>query len=366
MNTRTLLAVCLCALGAWGGAARADDPHVEIFGTIVSLRSNILAIRPSLRPKMTRVSFGDKTDIIAAERASASVLKPGMRVAMGGSYSEQDGFSLRWAEAADKPMGRLKQKSVGIQNNKEQGFAFAMGTLKSVQPFVFVDDAGKEFTAKTDNLRGVWHDSVGDRNELLIGVRVFIVGKVAPDGVIQAESISPDKDYARAGTMFGTILSVKGDTIEVRPRYTEDTLPVVMPKTCTLLRQNDVDPDSIKVGDSMTFWGMPKRGTPQDVLAIALMLGKNRYPASQGDAGGVFVTGKLAALEPSVKLTSADGKSYNIIIPAQMPVVRLEKITEGDLKPGAQVMLVLSRRPDGSFQTTTVVINASPWVGYGG
>jgi hypothetical protein len=352
-----------------GGTPCSRTLADAINGTIVSIRGNILAVRPSLRPRLARVSFGEKTVIFAYERTTLSVLKPGMRVAVGGRYSKEEGLHARWIEAAEKPVGYLAQKSSGLQV-EDGGWARGVGTLKSVQPFVFRDDAGKVFTAKLDDLRGVWHDFLTDRNGLLIGTRISAEGKLAPDGVLQAASITPDRNYAKAGTMFGEILAVRGETLEVRPRYTSDTLPITFGKNCILLRQISLDPDSIKIGDKVTFWGQQHNhpwDSPRssDLLATALLVGKHRYPASEGQEGGVFLTGRVASIDP-VKLTLPNGRTINVIIPGQMPIARLDAIRPGDLKPGRQVMLVLSRRPDGRFQTSHVILDAAPYVGYGG
>jgi hypothetical protein len=345
--------------------AQAD----EINGTIVSIRGNILAVRPSLRPRLARVSFGEKTVLFAYERTTLSVLKPGMRVALSGRYSQEEGLHARWIEAAERPIGYLAQRSKGLQV-ENGGWARGVGTLRSVEPFVFRDDAGKEFTAKLDELQGVWHDFLTDRSGLLIGTRISAEGTLAPDGVLQAASITPDRNYAKAGTMFGEILAVRGETLEIRPRYTSDTLPVTFGKRCILLRQVSLDPDSIKVGDKVTFWGQQHNhpwDSPKspDLLATALLVGKNRYPASEGQEGGVFLTGRLASIDP-VRLTQPNGRTLHVIIPGQMPIARLDAIRPGDLKPGRQVMLVLSRRPDGRFQTSHVILDAAPYVGYGG
>src|SRR4028118_1963672 len=197
-------------------------------GTVVSLRGNILVIRPALRPKQERVAFDDRTEITSYSRTDKSRLKPGQRIGVGGSYNEKEGVSVRWIEYSETPLAHLKEKSEGMTIEKTQGWASGRGTLKSVQPFVFVDDKGEEFTFPLDKLRGVWQVQVGDRNTLLIGTRAFIAGTAAPDGVISAKSIQPERSISPTGTMFGRILSIKGRMLQIRPRYTSDTLKVTL------------------------------------------------------------------------------------------------------------------------------------------
>jgi hypothetical protein len=363
-----LLASAMVRAGAQGGQ---DSQDVEMMGTIVSIRGGILVLRPSLRPVLTRFSVGPKTAVFSFERSSIGALKPGLRIRMGGRYSKEGGFHPFFLEAAEPQLGSLTEHSNGLKDAQEGGFVMITGNLKSVQPFVFTDDEGKEYTAKIENLRGVFHDVPSDPSQLLIGVRVRIVGKRAPDGVVQASRISPDRNFSATGSMFGEILGMQGNTLQIRPRYTTDTLQVVCPPGCDLMRQITIDPDTIKVGDTVTFWGQ-QRNHPgdqprsTDLLATALILGERRYPKAEGDEGGVFLTGKIASLEPSVKLALRSGEVINVIIPAQMPVARLEPIRASDLKSGTQAMLVLTRRPDGSFVATHVILDASPWVGYGG
>lgn len=371
------IALCLSLIALVSGRIGAQTPpqqaaeETEMMGTIVSIRGNILVLRPSLRPVLTRFSFGPKTAIFSFERSSLTALKPGMRLQMGGRYSKADGFRPFFIEAAEPQLGNLARRSTGFADAKEGEFLMTTGNLKSVQPFVFTDDEGKEYAAKLDNLRGVFHDVPSDASGLLIGVRVRIVGRRAPDGVVQASLISPDRNFSAVGSMFGEVVRVRGNTLQIRPRYTSDTLEVTCPSTCELLRQITLDPDTIRVGAAVTFWGQ-QRNHPwdqprsTDLLATALILGNRCYPKAEGDEGGVFLTGRITALEPSVMLTRRNGETIHVIIPAQMPVARLEPIQKSDLKPGSQGMFVLTRRPDGSFAATHIILDASPWVGYGG
>jgi hypothetical protein len=365
MGTRILLA--LFAMLAASLPAFAQDKG-EIFGTVVSIRGNILQIRPSLRPKLTRVSFGDQTEIVSYRRVEKDFLKPGIRVGMGGLYSEKGGYHPFFIEAAKEPIGDLKDKAEGIKAEPGGGWARASGTVKSVEPFVFTDDSGKEYTATLDQLRGVFEDYRADRNGILIGTRLRAVGPIAPDGVMQATSISPDKDYSATGMMFGEITGVKGRMLTVIPRYTNDPIAVTLAETSTLQREIKVDADSIGVGDTVTFWGQraQETGKKNELHAIALLLGDGRYPASgDPEEGGVFLTGTLTSLDP-VQLLLPDQTTLAVGIPAQMPIARLVPIKVDDLKPKSRAMLVLQRGNGDKFIATSVILDASPWVGYGG
>jgi hypothetical protein len=321
------------------------------------------------------VAFDKRTEIIYYERVSREHLKRGTRIAGGGPYSDKEGWKLRWVEVASNPVSYLQEKSDGLKINKEGNYANGHGTLKSVSPFVMVDDKGKEFRPDTSRLRGVWRVNKGDRNTLLIGTRVGIAGVEAPDGVLQAKNIYPDRGQAPFGTMFGTLLSVNGNRVTIRPRFTQETLPVTLTDKCQFLQQVTLDESAVKTGQRLTFWGEPRDRTgtrrlragekSTDLKAFALLFGDNRFPSAQGsDAPGYF-TGELVSLDPEVRLKLPKGNSIRVFPTAQMPIARLETIAAAQLQPGRDAMFVLSRRADGSFQTSTIILDASPWVGYG-
>jgi hypothetical protein len=342
----------------------------RVNGTVVSIRGNILQMRPRLRPKLTRVSFSNATEILAYRRVTKDFLQVGMRVSMGGIFSEKEGFSPFFIEAATEPLGRLKNKSEGVKPEPGgNGWANALGTIKRLDSFVFTDDNGKEYTPKFDRMRGYWQLFRGDRNSLLIGTSLEAMGPIAPDGVIQASVIIPDPSHAASGTMFGQILAFDGKTLKVRPRYTQDTIEVQLTKNCTFQRELKIDPNSIKIGTSVTVWaqrGKKNDGQENELHPLALLLGDGRYPAAtSGDGAAPFWTGRLTTLDP-VRLTLTDGTQLEVIVPAQLAIARLISIKPTDLKPGAQAMLVLERADGDHFTTTHLILDASPWVGYGG
>ena len=362
----SLIATAICLTG---GAIRADEPvKTDISGTIVSVRGNILQIRPNLRPKMVRASFGDKTEVLSFRPVEKDSIRPGMHVQMGGMYSAKNGFAPFFIVAATEALGPLKEKGGIKADGPGDGWANAYGTLKSVEPLVFADEKGKEYAAKSTNLRRFFEIYRGDRNTLLIGTRMQIIGVPAPDGVIQAESVTVDKDYAATGTMFGTIVSVKDRTLLVRPRYTQDTIEVALTEDAKIQREVAVDPDTITVGKTVTFWGQlgKEPDKKNELRPVALLLGEGRYPAAtEGEEAAQFYTGVLTGIDP-VRFQLPDKTALNVVVPAQMTVARLVPLFIGDLKPGSSVMLVLKRVDGDKFTTARVIKDASPFVGYGG
>jgi hypothetical protein len=360
------LTVALTAILALG--VRADEPPpktvTEVFGTIVSVRGGILQVRPSLRPRLTRISVSERTQVFVYRPTDRAFLKPGMRAQGGAAYNEKD-KTLRpfWIEASAQPLGPLQEKLV---LRPEGDFARYGGTIKSVDPLVVTDDEGADWTLSTERLNGYYELLPGDRNALLIGTRLVARGTMAPDGVLQADSVAPDRDYAALGTMFGTILKVQGRVLTIRPRYTHDTLVATLDDAAVLLGETRIAPETIRIGDSLTVWGQRLPGK-KELAALALLQGDGRYPSATGENAPVYISGRLASLEPTVTLKAADGTRIPILIPAQLPIARLSRIAVSGLRSGAPAMIVLHRETSGNaWRASAVIVDASPWVGYGG
>ncbi len=355
--------------------AQDSDAPDAIKGTVVSLRGNILVIRPELRPVAQRVAFDDSTLILLSERSTRAALEVGKRVSVNGNYTAQNGLQPRWIEVAEGQIPQIYQESKGFQIAPDGNSASLRGVIKSMQPFVVTDDAKTDFTFDLTNLRSVWRARRGDRNTLLIGTRLYLTGKTAPDGVTAAKMIFPERGQSPFGTMFGTITKVASGKIEIRPRFTQDTLAVALAKNLRLQREKRFDENVVGVGNSVTFWGemRPMRGDPKlfdtrlmsDFKALVLLMGAGRYPAAQNEGAPQFVSGKIVSLDP-VRLQKTDKTLLTILPTAQMPIVELSPATTRDLKVGDDAMFVLSRQSDDSFVASEIVLNASPWVGYGG
>ena len=348
-------------------AMTAQQPPADfasVDGMIVSVRGNIIQIRPGLRPKMVRASISDKTEIARIKPNNRIELKPGMYFTGGGRFSEKEGVSFFWIASGASRIGVLREPQKGL--SRDGAFVSCGGKIKSVEPFIFTDDNGKQFSGKLDKVQGKWEVFPADRNSLLIGVRVNLTGKVSPDGVIQAQSISPNKDYSASGTMFGEIRSVDGDKVTIRPRYTKDDLVVTLKQPFTFQEEEKLDPESFKAGDKVTFWGQ-KSKRKDGLNALALLVGEGKYPESKDENAPIYLTGIIASISPTVVLTTPDGVNHSIQVPAQMPFARLKSIDANRLKKGEQAMFVLERDPESDgFIIKAIILNASPWVGYGG
>ena len=341
---------------------------VDLNGTIVSVRGDIIQIRPFLRPKMVRASISEKTELSGYRKTQASFFKPGVRILGGGRTYQKGGATcvrFFWIAGAKERIGDLREKKEGL--DRDGDFASCGGVITSLSPFQFSDDKGTVITGDISSVQGgmfeIYHE---DRNSLLIGVRINLRGVPSPDGVINATVVSPNRDYSAKGTMFGEVKALDGNKLIIRPRYSREDIEATLIEAPLLLTEKRIDPASVRVGDRLTFWG--QKGKQANTLnALALLVGEGRYPNSTGDGAPIYVTGKIASLEPEVTLKGADGVRRVIHIPAQMPFARLLTIEKNDVKPGSQGMFVLERDPaTGGFMAKAVILNASPWVGYGG
>lgn len=354
MKTWILAAWCLLL----AAPARAD--YLE--GTIVSIRAGIYQVRPTLRPRLTRVSVSEKTSVVGARRIEATALKPGMRVRMFGPKAPEGSFAPLFLEAAEGRIGALAPPLKALVS--EGDWQVAAGTIETLDPLVVRDDEGKTLTTHLKSLRGARLLQAEDRRSLLIGMRVEFEGERAPDGVLIASSATPARNQAAVGTMFGQIVSQRGNRLTILPRYATETIDVVRVPGSPVLREIRVEPSAIRVGDAVTFWG---KEMPDGFFAYALILGPGRYPvATEGDDAGVYLPGRLTALRPTVRFRPAGGAEKRVIVPGQMILARLEPIPLIAVRPGASVMLVLSRGEGDTFQASCIVLDASPWVGYGG
>jgi hypothetical protein len=123
------------------------------------------------------------------------------------------------------------------------------------------------------------------------------------------------------------------------------------------------------------------------VTASVLLLGKQSYPKASGGGffamvmgggrGDVTCTGTVASLNPFVLTLAAGsgptadgalpgGSSVTVTIPGQVPVVDLRPVTLAELKPGDKILLVGAEGKEGGMVVKTLVLGASPIVGFGG
>jgi hypothetical protein len=370
---RNIAAACaaLGALALFAQPGRAEDQPIFFGGTIVSIRGNIVQYHPDLGARLARVIVGPDTVIAIRNKVKLDDLKPGMRIMTWGLGDPEKGdFRPSWTMVNKEAVGEFAEKFHGFKPNDYANFGKAGGTLTSVKPFEITDDDGHKFTANPTSDGFFWEHGRGTRKDLLVGMKIDGDAVKMPDGVAKATSISYKARPGKAGAVFGTILAVNGEGIDIRPRFTEDTLHITFAPKANLQRQVALDPDSVRLGDHVSVWGkapVEERGPHTDLIAYAVLLGKKSYPRATDNSTEVedqTRTGVVMALHPFT-LKQDDGKSVTVAIPGQMPYSDLRPIKIKDLKPGAQVMVIGDFENEGSLKAAVLVLDAPPIVGLG-
>jgi len=373
------LAMVGLGLSLLPGAAQAQFGGDHVEGAIVDIRGDILQVRPRFSMKLTRVIVDDKTEIQSPQIMAINKLQPGVNVFGFGDYDAKGGITPRFLMVSEERRGFFAGKIRGVRGTGYGKSAMFGGKLKSVKPFVVTDDDGKEITATIQGFVPVMHNAKADRTALQVGKMIEASGERTADGLLHARAIDIQQGFGGgpggAGAVFGEVVAVNGNSLEVMPRFGAETIQAKLKEGATLLRQITVDPDTVKVGDTITVQGKRLEGPPDtNAVAFVLLVGKQTYPqvSPQGffaafrgaGNGNVTATGKVASLSPFV-LTLEDGKSLTVVIPGQTPVVDLRPLTLAEIKPGDKLMLIGSESKDGGMVTTTLVVGASPIVGFG-
>ncbi len=369
------LLIVLC--GVAPATAHAQFGRGGLTGQIVAIRGDIVQIRPQYSTKLTRVVIDAKTTIDNPQMTSPAQLQPGIFVSVLGDYTDDGGILPRFVMAQDERTGFFSSKSHGVHAVGYGRSAFLGGKLKSANPLVVTDDDGKDYTIPVKGFLPVMHMARGDRNMLQVGKTVTAVGEKTADGLLHARSIQIQQLPGSSGTVFGTVVAIRGNTLEIQPRFGEENIQATISPDAQLLRQIDIDPDTVKVGDIITVQGKRLAGAPEDsnaIVAAVLLPGKQTYPKVGG--GGFFAmmlgagnpgmtcTGKVASLSPFL-LTQDDGKQVIATIPGQTPIVDLRTITPADIKPGDKLMVSGAEDKAGGLVIKLLMLGASPIVGLG-
>jgi hypothetical protein len=348
-------------------------------GQIVSVRGDILQIRPRFSSQLKRIVIDQKTAISSPQMTSVDKLPKGIFVSGIGDYTPDGGILLHFLMASDERTGFFSSNTHGIRAIGYGKSAFFGGKLKSAKPLVVTDDDGKDITPTLQGFVPVMRTVRDDPKSLQVGKVISASGERTADGLLHARSVQIEQLPNSAGAVFGEVVSIKANTLEVRPRFGIETIQAIVPDQVQMLRQVDVDPDTVKIGDTLTAQGK-RLGDAQNgqtaMVAAVLLLGKQTYPQIGGGGGGFFAairgagqpgltcTGKVASFSPFV-LTQEDGKQVTVTIPGQTPIVDLRPVTLSEIKPGDKLMVDGAEGKTGSMVVKLLILGASPIVGLG-
>ena len=352
-----------------GARVQAKNQQTYFNGNIVSIRGNIIQIHPAQGANLARVVVDGKTAISVETHLKLGDLRPGWRIVAWGQHDAIGGFNPVWTLLSKEPVGQFGEKHHDIVENDYGPEAKFGGTLTSVQPFVITNDDGKTLTGVPAKDAEFMLYSQVHKDVLLIGMSISGEAEVTPDGLLHAKNLSFRLRPGRPGALFGKVLAVHGRTLDVRPRFTSDTLRVTFTPNAHSARQIALDPDSVKIGDTLTVWGGASRSdAPKtDLTAYVLLVGKQAYPRAQQDPKNKedqTRTGVVTALRP-LTLKQTDGTSVTITVPGQTPVSDLRPFILSHLKPGDKVMVIGSMKPNGGLQAVDLIKDAPPVIGAG-
>ena len=101
------------ACGVLPGRAGAQG-NDHVWGVIVSVRGDILQVRPHFNTKLTRLVLDDKTTVFGSEPIKMDQMQPGVRIYARGNYDDKGGLIPRFVALEENPDGK---KSRGISSD---------------------------------------------------------------------------------------------------------------------------------------------------------------------------------------------------------------------------------------------------------
>ena len=379
LPARTILpASCLLVSLLLPSSLRAQSGGTEETGKIVSVRADIIQIRPQFSTALTRIVVDNKTVIHTPRPLKLEDLKPGMRLVGFGDYLDDGGIKPSFLMVVEDPTGFFAQKMRGVKANGYGRSAQFGGVVKTANPLVVTDDDGKDITPTMAASVPVMQFARAKQDALLVGQSLDATGDRTADGLLHAKTVDVNSsEGSSGGTLFGDVVAVRGETIEIRPRFGTATAQVTLGRGAKIQRQTTLAPDRVRLGDMLTVQGKRTGGTaaaPSALVAFVLLPGTQTYPKSaqnnffpgSADSNDTqqTCTGHVLSLEPFI-LRLANGSAVTVTVPGQTPIADLHTAKPSDIKAGDKVMVIGTEGKDGGLEATVLVIGASPIVGFG-
>jgi hypothetical protein len=359
------LLLCRCVI-----CAESPGDSVWFSGTIVSVQQGNYVVRQSDTHKLTAVKIKDSVRMFGADHSTLAALKPGFRVFLrGGRVAGQ--FLPNYLQYSETTCYGVEGHFVGVQPGRNPDLLHAGGTLKSVTPFIFDDDAGETQQLSLKNLKVVYHGFNGSENDLFIGLNVEVGGRLLSDQCVAADILvlNADHPYAR-GAMFGKILGSDASSLLIQPAYATNSLRAIISAGLKSKRQIPIHPNSLMIGQQVTVWGIRQisvTGAGSNfVNGLGIFVGEELFPIDSTALGATMAEGIIDALKPEIVVRTMKNAETLHVHPIQsMPVARLVLARLDDVRINSEGMFVLKHRSDGGFEVSDVVLDAVPWSGYG-
>lgn len=354
--------------------ARAQDDEQRLFGKIVSIRAEIVQVRPRFATALKRIVLDKSTTITKRETLKPSQLKTGVFLFGQGDYTKEKGLVASFLMQPEARTGFLARKTHGFTGSGYGNSVFFGGVVKTVTPLVITDDDGKDLTVPVSKSVTIMRSAPAPRDLLKVGNTISASGEKTTDGLLHAKTIQIDREPGAQDSLFGQVIAVHEKTLTLKPLFNEESVTILLAENTKLLRQVAIDPDTVKPGDTLTVQGRRIAGTkakPEKVVAYVLLGDKQPYPqpaatdpsSGSQDDGSAFYTGKVSSLSPFV-LTLDSGSALTITIPGQTPLVNLKPALASEIKSGAKLMVIGTEGKEGGMVASVLVLDASSIVGF--
>lgn len=357
------------------GVARAQDAEAQLYGKIVSIRADIVQMRPRFATALKRIVLDKSTVITKRETINPSQLKTGMFLFGQGDYTKEKGLVASFLMLPEARTGFLARKTHGVTGSGYGNSVFFGGTIKTVTPLVITDDEGKDLAVPVGELLTVMQMTIAPREALKVGDTIFASGEKTVDGLLHAKDIRINRASGGEDSLFGQVIAIHDKTVTFKPLFDEENVTITLADNVKWLRQIAIDPDTVKPGDTLTVQGKRIAGTkvkPEAVVAYVLLGDKQPYPQpaasdpSSGaqEDGSALYTGKVASLCPFI-LTLDTGATLTVTISGQTPLVNLRPALATEIKPGDKLMIIGTEGKEGGMVASVIVLGASSIVGFG-
>jgi hypothetical protein len=250
------------------------------------------------------------------------------------------------------------------------------GEVKSTNPLVLVDDQGKPLNVIIGDDVEVHQRKPRPIKEgdITTGARLVAMGDTTPDGLLNAHMVILFGEGSERGSVSAIITGVTDKGVTVRPRFAPKEIPVELDPAAKFYSQENLDIDSVHVGDSLAFTGKVVGGDAKAPTALVLRtitpvdsdlpdVNGNEFGPFGGRSVTATVKGKITAFDP-LRVQNEEGREVTVVVPGQVAYVRYRPLERSALKAG-QKALLSGRSKEGGVIADLVILNPSLAMGPG-
>lgn len=271
---------------------------------------------------------------------------------------------------------RGRRSEIFRKQNYSGSITFS-GEVKSINPLVLVDDQGKPLNVIVGDDVEVHQRKPRPIKEgdITAGARLVAMGDTTPDGLLNAHMVVLFGEGSERGSVPATITAVSDKGVTVLPRFSPKEITVEIDPAAKFYFQENLDLDSIHVGDTLAFTGKVVGGdakSPTTLVLRSIAPADGDIPNIEEDDRGPFggghtvtatVKGKITAFDP-LRVQTEEGREVTIIVPGQISYARYRPLERSALKAGQKALLSGRSKEDGVI-ADLVIVNPSLAMGPG-